>query len=1130
MKPARAIRPLPSSRKLLPAALTLGLAMFSVGCGPQSRTVADAHADGRIDYNRDVQPILSNHCYHCHGPDTASRAKKAVSATGETLRLDLRDKALGFVNPAGRRTIVPGRPDESELIARIESHDPRKRMPQDVEKLLSPAQIALLREWISQGAEFRNHWAFEEPRQAPPPAVRDKTWGRTPIDAFVLATLEAEGLTPNPEADRHSLLRRVTLDLTGLLPTPGEIESFTQDPADNDTAYAKVVDRLLATTAYGEHRARHWLDYARYGDTHGIHVDCYRSIWPYRDYVIRAFGGDKPFDRFVTEQLAGDLLPGGGLDSLVATGFVRAGIASGEGGAIPQDLWCNVKRERTEAFGVTFMGMSTGCAVCHDHKYDPLTQRDFYSLTAYFGNLTEKPWHDDSDNWLPFQVLPKDEDRAAFEAALARRSKAQAELKSLLDGSEARVDSWLRSPQGPKALPAKDLLSRFKLDEGIAGRGVIRDTVSGKTYPYESAPPLRDEYPHLGSSFRLDNNTRYQMPEVGDFDKDQPFTVAAWVRWNEEPLGQGSSQGAILSRMDGTGKLRGWDLFLEKGRISMHLINSWPDNAAKAISEGSIARIQWAHVAATYDGSGKAAGIKFYLNGQPSAAQVQNDKLSGTIRTSVPFNLGRRGNGEEGSNPLRGVGLQDLRLYRRVLTDTEVAQLPVLDPLAEVLAAQPAYLSADTKGGKSWNPFERDAARNACFAEDARAKELKADIARAQKEMDELTAKVQVAHYQGANNIKEGNKLSDTLQQMYEGTLGVGTLVCQEKPAPAFAHILSRGEYANRTERVYAATPAFLPPPPPGTPPNRLGLAKWLTMKENPLTARVAVNRMWLELFGSGLVETAEDFGIVGDRPSHPELLDWLAVDFRDHGWQMKRVYRQLVLSMAYRQSAKLTPVALEKDPRNRLISRGPRFRLDAEPLRDSALQAAGLLVHDKVGGPSFLGYQPEGVWENSYPSDTHLYKRHQGPMAYRRSLYQFVKRTAVHPELDIFDAPDRLAACARRNRTNTPLTALALMNDTTFLEAARVLAQHAVEQAATTGERLDFIALRTLSRVLTEPERKSYEARLARIRTSLDAASSANLLAQGDSLAPSQFDPVELAAWMSLASIFLNCDEFLNK
>ncbi len=1036
---------------------------------------------------------------------------------------------------------MPGKPDESELVRRIESHDPDVMMPQDKEKLLNPAQIKLLREWIAQGAEFRDHWAFEAPVQAPVPAVSDEAWCKTPVDRFIMAKLDAEGLKPNAEADRATLIRRVSLDLTGLLPTPEEVAAFVADPADNDSAYAKVVDRLLASTAFGEHRAHYWLDLARYGDTHGIHVDPYRAIWPYRDYVINALNADKPFDRFITEQLAGDLLPDATLDSIVATGFVRAGLASGEGGTVPQELWCNVKRERAEAFGVAVMGMTTACAVCHDHKYDPLSTHDFYALTAYFGNLTEKPYHNDNDNWPPFQVLPKDEDRAAFDAALAQKAKASGELAALMASCDAKIAAWLTSADGPGAQVKNGLITRLKLDEGSGTE--IHDAISGKAYKFEAAPPLWDEYPQFTGSFRLDNNTRYQLPEVGDFEKDQPFSVSTWVRWNEEPLGQGSKSGGIVSRVDGTTLKGGWELELTGGRIRLYLFGDWhKGNAIAVISNPGIARTQWAHVAATYDGSGKAEGVRLYIDGKPVAVSVEKNTLTDSLRSATPFNLGRRGGPDAGAHPLRGVGLQDVRLYNRVLAAEEMAKVPVLDRLAETLAAKPDFLAApdakrDPKFLKTWTPFERDAARDAFFAQSDQAKALKEAVAKAQSAMNALSGKVSVRHFQGANNPGESKHVSATLQQIYEGKSGAGTLVCEEKTSPAYAHVLARGEYGSRGERVYAATPSFLPPPPQGAPANRLGLAQWVTMKENPLTARVAVNRMWQELFGTGLVETSEDFGIVGDRPTHPELLDWLAVDFRDGGgeagqaWKIKRMYRQLVLSMAYRQSAQTQPLAAEKDPLNRLVARGPRHRLDAEALRDAALQAAGLLNREKIGGPSFFGYQPAGVWANSYPSDTHLYYRHSGPMAYRRSVYQFVKRTAVHPELDIFDATDRLAACSRRNRTNTPLAALALMNDVTFLEAARVLGQHALEQGgATEADKLGFMFQRTLGRAPTAEESAAFTARLAKIKAQLTVEDAKKLLAQGDSKAPENLDPIEATAWMGLASVLLNSDEFLNK
>lgn len=1128
------------------AILATALACFVSSCDEKKDAgqadISVATSDGavhgeKLDYNRVIQPILSNYCYHCHGPDTATREPKS-----NPLRLDLRDQALAYVNKKGVMTIMPGKPDKSELVRRIESHQEDYMMPQDKEKLLNKDQIALLRRWIEEGAEFRDHWAFEVPVKAPLPKVSDKKWVKNEVDSFILAKLNEKGLKPNQEADRHTLIRRVTLDLTGLLPTPEEVTAFVEDQADNETAYAKVVDRLLASSAYGEQRGRYWLDYSRYGDTHGIHVDAYRQIWPYRDYLIKSFNDDKRFDRFVKEQLAGDLLPDANLDALVATGFIRAGLASGEGGTIPQELRVNLNRERVEAFGAVFMGLTTGCAVCHDHKYDPMSKKDVYSLTAFFGNLTEKPYHNDRDDWAPFQVIPLAADRPAYDVLVGKKAMAQSELDQHFRESDGDIANWLVSKEGPKELDRKSLVSHLPLAHSNGNE--IKDVISGKTYQFAGAPALMDEYPLLQGSFRLDNNTRFQLKEVGDFEKDQAFTVSTWMRWNEEPLGQGSTVGAIVSRMDGP-TLRGWELQIVNGKVSMVMSNTWNTNALQVYSQQAIPRTEWVHLAASYDGSGKGAGIKLYFNGVPTPMQVTLDKLLGTIKTTAPFNLGRRAGPDENAFPLRSTGLLDVRIYNRVLSDEEIVKLPWLDPIARVLAEKKVYPGEMVKMDKAgkpviddsgWTPFEISAARNAYFEKNPKVKALRDTITQLDAQMAAITNKVKVEHYAGANKPgPESIALSKHLVKMYNGTLGTGTLVCKEKPTPAFAHSLDRGDYGSREERVYANTPGFLPALPKDAPANRLGLAEWVVMKENPLTARVTVNRVWQELFGIGLVESSEDFGIVGDRPTHPELLDYLAVEFRDGGkpgeeWQWKRLYRKLVMSMTYRQGAKASDLAMEKDRLNLFYSHGPRFRMDAEMLRDTALQSAGLLNREKLGGPSFYGYQPEGIWKNAYPSNTKEYHRHKGPMLYRRSMYQFVKRTAVHPELSIFDATDRLIACVRRGRTNTSLAALALLNDVTFLEAARVLGDTAIQQGPEINKRLDFMAQRVWGRDMETSEREEFMKRLNDIKTKITVEDATKLLTQGDSKQPENLEPVESAAWMSLASILLNSDEFLNK
>ena len=1123
----------PPGIRLLAAAAALALVS---GCNRQAPVAPDPAAalpatGKKIDYRRDIQPILSNYCYHCHGPDTATRVPK-----GKPLRFDIRDQALAYVGTDGTRTIVPGKPDLSEMVRRIESHDPDQMMPQDKEKLLNPGQIQLLRDWIAQGAEFRDHWAFEKPAKSPLPAVSDEKWPKNEVDRFILAKLDAEGLKPNPEADRRALIRRVTLDLTGLLPTPEETEAFAADPAPTDAAYEKVVDRLQASPKYGEQRGRYWLDYARYAETHGIHVDPYRSIWPFRDYVINSLNADKPFDRFITEQLAGDLLPDATEDTLVGSAFVRVGVSTGEGGTIVEENWNNLIRERTEAFGITLMGMTTGCAVCHDHKYDPLTASDFYSLAAFFGNQTEKSWTGDQHYWPPYQVLPREADKAAFGTAVARRAKAEAALRELGGQDAADISAWLKT--GLK--PVRDgLVGWLPLDENKGSE--IHERVNNLTLKCEGSPPVWDTYPHVSGSFLLNNNTRLSCDKLGDFEKDQPFTVSGWFRTYEVVShgGFGTNSGTMLSRMDGA-NLRGWDLYIENNRLAMHMIgDSFPAGAIKVLG-GGIPRPEWVHITATYDGSGKAAGIKLYADGKPMGVQVVHDSLTGSIKTPTPLNLGRRGGAENGAIPSRQNGFQDLRFYNRALTPEEVTRLPRDNALAEILAKKPDFLAqADIRAArkahadafeKAWTPFEKKAAEEAYFAAHPDK------VAGLRKEMAEAEAQMKIPESKPSAHPGIGD-VAAALQAQYDGNAGALTLVSREQEIPGAAHILTRGDYTALADRVYPDTPGFLPPMPKGAPANRLGLAQWTVSPENPLLARVTVNRAWQELFGLGLVESAEDFGIVGAQPSHPELLDNLAVEFRDGAaggtgrWSMKALYKKLVMSAAYRQSAAISREKLEKDPKNQWLARGPRFRMDAEMVRDCALQAGGILNTDKVGGPSFMGYLPPGVLSTVYPSNTTSGAQHHGPMLYRRSMYRFIKRMVSTPEMEAFDGTDRIAACARRNRTNTPLAALTLMNDVTFLEAARTLAQKTLQEGGATDDtRLQFMAARLLCRPLADAEKAALLKVLAIQTKEMTPERAKTVLGTGETPRDEKIDPVLHANWMLVASTLMNTDEAISK
>jgi hypothetical protein len=1073
----------------------LGLLAAATGC---TRTPVD-----RLGFNQDIQPILSEYCYQCHGPDSSSR--KAG------LRLDRAEFAYAPHGESGP-AIVPGKPDQSPLVLRVEAEDADERMPPpEAHKTLQPAQIALLRRWVEEGAQYEEHWAFIAPTRptspVPPPDDLSAGWARNEIDRFVLARLRQEHLAPSPEADRHALIRRVTFDLTGLPPTPAEIDAFVADTSPE--AYERLVDRLLANPRYGEHRAHYWLDVARYGDTHGLHLDNARSIWPYRAYVVRAYNANKPYDEFVREQLAGDLLPASTLDQLIATGYVRAGISSGEAGTLPEELRVNNQRERVEAFGAAFMGMTTGCAACHDHKFDPLTQEDFYRLTAFFNNLTEHPSNGDRIDWPPFVVIPRSpEARAAYENVLAERATVRRHADERRSQARDLIAAWLAQPQRrPLPVSTEGLQVRLRFDEqkGAEFRNVAPQASPARVTATGDAPQWGEDVWYW-PSLRMETTTRIELPKAGRFDRDDAFSVGTWLM---PRLGSASDTpvSTIISRIDANGRARGWELAYQEegatgekadatldrvGRLQFNLFHDGPAHALRVRSRTPVmARGRWNHVLAVYDGSGRAAGVRLYVDGRPIEVEVLRDALRGSIDVDVPLNLARR---HPDAQPLRQSRYQDFRLYARALSPDEAVRVARQDYVAEIVERPPAR----------WSEQELETVADFYFAEH-------------DEPMRALEAKL--------------SALDAELGRLADG--GDVSLVSEERPGLAYAHVLDRGAYSQRNQLVRPATPHFLPPMPRDAPLDRRGLAAWVVSPENPLTARVAVNRMWQELFGTGLVETTEDFGTVGARPSHPELLDWLAVDFRDSGWDVKRFYRQVVLSATYRQSARVTPALLEADPRNRLLARGPRFRLDAEMLRDAALSGSGLLV-EQVGGPGVRPYQPKGVWEaNSFPtSDTARYTQDHGEALYRRSLYTFWKRMATAPNMDTFDMPVRDRSCTRRQRTNTPMQALVVMNDPQWLEAARTLAEHLVRDAHDADARLAMLARRLVSRDWEPAEVAVLKRALEAFRTTYerDPSAATRLVDVGETPRVAGIEPRELAPWMLVASVAMNLDDALNK
>jgi hypothetical protein len=1072
--------------------------------------------------------------------------------------------------------IVPRHPEKSELVKRIESKDPHYLMPQAARgeaKPMSAGEIATLKEWIREGAIYRPHWAFEVPAR---PAIPTPQIGaasvKTPIDNFILARLEQAGLEPSPEADKAVLIRRVTLDLTGLLPTPDEVSRFLADESPN--AYEHLVDGLLARPTFGEQRARYWLDYARYADTYGLHYDNSRDIWPYRDYVIRAFNANKSFDQFAMEQIAGDLLPMKNLDPLIGSGYVRLGVSSNEGGTIAEELRVNIARERTEAFGATFMGITVGCAVCHDHKFDPTTQHDFYALSAFFNNLDEKPFNDDRPVWAPVVRIPRAENQDAYNRVLAERSDIQDKLNEMRRHGHDLAARWLASGNNaPRSVGSNGLVLRLRLDEG-SGEELKNSAPNASPASFHTTV-LEGEWGEttwLWPDFRMQSSTRVFLGQMGDYDANQAFSSGGWFMFRSAPFHPGSF-GTLISKMDSAQHDRGWEFSVDDGFLSVALVNQMPkdakpgdptkqskkkektkkelkakepfnypspqdlskkdlapnkpaeqkkaeEDAAKknevqakvkepstkeppkdttpsvAIRVVSVVPLPldgaWKHIFFTYDGSRRASGIKIFVNGSAIATRVVTDNLGrATMRTQVPMQLGWR-NPEE--HPAKEARYQDIRLYARSLSPNEVERLPFEDYVAEIASHPSSQWTPD-----QWHVISEFYLNHV----DPSYQATQRKIAPLNKELD---------------RISQGGDL---------------TQVSWEKPSLAYAHVLTRGVYSARTERVEADTPHFLPPLAPGEPHNRLALAKWTVDSANPLTTRVIVNRIWYELFGTGIVETTEDLGIMGQRPTHPELLDWLAVEFRESGWNIKRMYKLMVMSAVYRQSAKSNPQQLAKDPRNLLLSHGPRFRMDAEMLRDIALETSGLLV-ERVGGPSAKPYQPANIWEEvSYPtSDTVHYVQEHGNSLYRRSMYTYVKRMASPPNMDTLDAPMRDVACTRRQRTDTPLQALVTMNDVQWVEAARALAQRVIREAPDTQQRINRMSEILLAHDAPAPMAAALETSVRQMQEhyAKNPKAARSLVEIGEKMRDTSIPEPELAAWTMVASEMLNLDETMNK
>lgn len=1025
--------------------------------------VTGSHASAvDVRFNRDIRPILSSTCFKCHGPDEAHR-----------------DGDVRFDTEDGVQTAFGGGLDDSAAWKRILSDDPELMMPpadSDIE--LTREQIETLRLWIDSGAKWEGHWAFITPEKPALPEVRQQTWIRNAIDAFILARLEQDGLKPGTEADKERLLRRVYFDLTGLPPSVSDIDAFLND--DSSGAYEKVVDQLLQSEHFGERMALMWMDAARYGDSSVFHADGPRDMWPWRDWVIRAYNANKPFNEFTIEQLAGDLIPDATLGQKVATGFNRNNASTDEGGVIAEEFRVEYAVDRVKTTSMVWMGLSLECAQCHNHKYDPITMEDYYRFFAYFNQASDPGMQTRRGNQAP--VVDVIDPQRMAEAAVLREQIPDLEdrRKGRVTEVESEFQQWLisasKSSSDKAVLPAGAVL-HLTLDESLSDsvKPDLTGSVKGKTL-WEDG--------RFGKAFKVDGRNWIDLGQAGDFERTDQFSYGCWVK------PQGNASGAPLARMEDAKGYRGFDLHCSAGNVAVHIINAWDGNAIKVTTKAKLKPNEWQHVFATYDGSSKAQGITIYFDGKPQEWNVNVDRLSGTIRTKVPLYVGRRNPG----SPFKGL-VDEVRVYDRHLTETEVRALAGSDPIGPLLALKPEDRTPD--------------------------------------QISTLRTHYLTSQDQGWQQITK--QLRDVKARIAESEKPVSTvMVMQDVPNMRQTYVLSRGHYASplKDRAVNPGVLSILPPPPAEAPQNRLGLARWLTQDDHPLTARVTVNRYWYMLFGTGIVKSLEDFGAQGEWPSHPQLLDWLAVDFVESGWNIKRMLRQMVMSAAYRQSSRVTPDLLEKDPENRLVSRGPRFRLQGEFIRDNALAASGLLV-PAIGGPGVKPYQPPGLWNEVSLSGNVRFVADKGENLYRRSLYIYWKRSAPAPAMTLFDTPSREKCTLRRSRTNTPLQALVTLNDVQFVEAARALAERVIRDGSASLEHRIVLAHRLVTGVAPRPAvlkilAEAYHEELAVFKESPERA--AGFLAIGDSKRDDSIDAAEHAALSVVTSMILNLDAALTR
>ncbi len=1005
-------------------------------------------AADNILFNRDIRPILSDKCYVCHGPGAEQRQAD--------LRLDLEDAAKQFA-------IVPGKPGQSELVRRIFSDDPDERMPPTDSKLeLTPRERGVLREWIQQGAPWDQHWAFFPLQSSSPPDIRQSQWPRNAIDHFVLRNLEEQSSTPSQEATKESLLRRVSFDLTGLPPLLSEIDEFVADDAPD--AWSNLIDRLLGSEHYGERMASVWLDLARYSDTFGYQVDRDRLVWPWRDWVIRAFNSNMSYSEFITKQVAGDLLPDAGDDDIIATTFNRLHPQKVEGGSTPEEFRIEYVSDRTQTFATAFLGLTMECCRCHDHKYDPITQQEYYQLTAFFDNIDEAGLYSYHTRATPTPTLllldecSKDQLRSINDKIV----EAKRHLAGTTSGVESEFEQWLTSGRGSLVVdPAAMIPDRLLYMDFECAPGGENLHVKGK----------------IGKGIRFSGDDAAGT-DIGQFNRSQPFTIALWLNTpdhKERAVVWHCSQGWTDAGS------RGYQLLIKDGRLHASLIHFWPGNAISIATTAPLSIQEWHHVTVRYDGSSQAAGISIFIDGIPAATQIIRDNLYKEITGGKQnLALGERSRDRGFTNGMA----DELTVFDRQLTPIEVAQLADSFSLATALRTLPSELS----------PYQ--------------TRQL----------FDYFLSNVHTEYRdQLATLYETRNEHSEAVEDVQE------IMVMREMDQPRPTYFLDRGAYDARRNILSAHTPGVLSASGGAEPRNRLGLARWLTSPQNPLTARVAVNHYWQMVFGQGLVRTPEDFGSQGSPPTHPKLLDWLAVDFMQHGWDVKRLIKQIAMSATYRQSSSASADQTARDPNNLWLGRFPSYRLPAEMLRDNALAVSGLLV-DRLGGPPAKPYEVEVSFK---PTD-----RDKGDGLYRRSVYTYWKRTGPAPVMMVLDAVKRDVCRVNRERTTSPLEAFVLMNGPQFVEASRAVAERLLTLHKSPQQALPDLFRTLTSRRATDSEHKVI-ADLLRDQLEYfgnDIERGRAYLSVGDHPANSELDPNSLAALTAVANALFSYDECLIK